>query len=81
LSYDNGERVIEKAKIQLDLATQVYELVLARATEIVDRCMPYETQIKLATLPSEKHERIMTRQEAISVVAANLLQLCGELRS
>ncbi len=81
MSYDNGEEVFERAKAQVESAVQVYLHVLERATEIVDSKMPFASQIKLATLPSEKHERIMNRAEAISVVVSNLLTLCGELRS
>ena len=66
---------LTKTRKQIDISAQIYEHALAVATRIVDEHLPYQEQIDLAKLPGEKYDRITERQEAISIIVANLLQL------
>lgn len=72
------EENLKKTRKQIDIAAQIYEYTLATAIRIVDEHLPYQEQIDKAKLPRDRYERILRRQEAISVIVSNLLQL-GEL--
>ena len=71
---------LEKTRKQIDIASEIYLYALHTAEKIVDENFPHKAQIDLATRPNDKYERIMAREEAISVVLANLLQLSELIR-
>ena len=72
---------LTKTQKQIDVASEIYQYTIDLAKKVVDEHLPsYQEQIKLAILPDEKNERIMARNEAVSVAVAVLLQLSGEIR-
>ncbi len=70
------EENLKKTRKQIDVTAEIYLYTLQTAIKIVDEKLPcYKEGIKNASLPSEKYDRKMDRQNAISTIVANLLRL------
>jgi hypothetical protein len=75
---DNDNMI--KTKLQLKIASEIYAHAYGLATELVDRCMPYDKMIKMVVLRDKKIELMINRQEALSAVTANILSIAEDVR-